>query len=211
VSADRSLNLCRRRHCFCSAYSGAAVSDPRWLGARESTHWRRCGQISYRHFSIPRIPAISSMWTGEERANQYGRPVTLTIWPSRGCVWCGHGRELVLTRMRVRAPIAVALGSAVKAETRDAMFLVSLPLRRDGDAYTIGLDLDHALPVVGAARCNPRLSREPIGRDLRAHGRRISGILPLSANQKRSRCIRKRRPPPSLALSWCGEFESRVA
>jgi hypothetical protein len=48
--------------------------------------------------------------------------------------------------MRVRAPFAVAIGSTVKAETRDALFLGEVcHCEWDGDAYTIGLDLDQAL------------------------------------------------------------------
>lgn len=64
--------------------------------------------------------------------------------------------------MRVRAPIAVALGSAVKAETRDALYLGEVcHCAWDGDAYAIGLDLDQALTgLLELARCNETLVEE---------------------------------------------------
>ena len=87
-------------------------------------------------------------------------PVTLTILAEPGVrVVAATAVDLSGRGMRVRAPIAVAIGSAVKAETRDALFLGEVcHCAWDGDAYSIGLDLDQALAgLLELARCNQTL------------------------------------------------------
>lgn len=90
-------------------------------------------------------------------------PVTLTILAEPGVrIVAATAVELSGRGMRVRAPIAVEIGSAVKAETRDALFLGEVcHCKWDGDAYTIGLDLDQALTgLLELARCNEMLTDE---------------------------------------------------
>ena len=84
-------------------------------------------------------------------------PVTLTILAEPGVrIVAATAVELSGRGMRVRAPIAVEIGSAVKAETRDALFLGEVcHCAWDGDAYAIGLDLDQALTgLLELARSN---------------------------------------------------------
>ncbi len=74
-------------------------------------------------------------------------PVTLTILAEAGMrVFAAKAGDLSGRGMRLRAPIAVEIRSAVKAETRDALFLGEVcHCVRDGDSYTITVDLDQAL------------------------------------------------------------------
>ena len=67
--------------------------------------------------------------------------------------------------MRLRAPIAVAIRAAVKAETSDALFLGEVRhCARDGDAFAIGLDLYQALTgLLELARFNETLIEESTG------------------------------------------------
>ena len=84
-------------------------------------------------------------------------PVTLTILAEPGVrIVAATAVDLSGRGMRVRAPIAVEIGSAVKAETRDTLYLGEVcHCAWDGDAYAIGLDLDQALTgLLELVRCN---------------------------------------------------------
>ena len=86
--------------------------------------------------------------------------VTLTILAEAGVrVFAAKAVELSGRGMRVRAPLEVPLGSAVKAETEDALYLGEVcHCAWDGDAYSIGLDLDQALTgLLELARFNEKL------------------------------------------------------
>ncbi len=74
-------------------------------------------------------------------------PITLTVLDDAGVrVVAARGVDLSGRGMRVRAPIAVAAGSAVKVETQDALFLGEVcHCALEGESYVIGLDLDQAL------------------------------------------------------------------
>ncbi|MDP8983219.1 MAG: hypothetical protein M3O35_21805 [Acidobacteriota bacterium] len=76
-----------------------------------------------------------------------------------------RGVELSGRGMRVRAPIAVAAGSAVKVETQDVLFLGEVcHCAPDGEAYAIGLDLDQALTgLLELSRYNEGLREESDG------------------------------------------------
>jgi hypothetical protein len=103
-------------------------------------------------------------------------PVTLTILAEPGVrVVVAKAMDLSGRGMRVRTPIAVEIGAAVKAETRDALFLGEVcHCAWDGDAYAIGLDLDQALNgLLELARFNETLVEESEGASQRARTAQI--------------------------------------